>query len=448
MRHIGLALPRRGDRGVDVGGTRRRAAAHGHVGAAGIDRHDHIARLDRDAVDQQWHREIELAFDAIDGVGEPHARFVAPELRRRFVDEPAGLVGIGCLTPLEGSPFDRTRQRTCCGLRWRDERVGLPSLDVAVPDERLVRRVLEQATDEVRHAGYEIADRRVHACAHAEVLHCFVQGLGHPVQHLHFDRVVGQVLGARRAHGKGDAAGVVARERGPDVAVGGAGDEHRRARLVGSVGGVLVGPDGRLPALRARLDRLDVPVGALHEPDLQRQGERVAGPLDEVTEVVERVDAIRLHDAAELGPFRVARSDLAHQPQRDVLELVVFGVEVDRGVQGARAVSRIGPRRSSASAIPSSAVAGASIGASALAFTEMFTRGTAPHGSRSSNDCAGQVDAARVSVSSMTRTRRCVVVGIGARQRALTEEVDGVRKAVVPELCGSGHGLRRVRHRR
>ena len=45
-------VPRRGDRGVDVGDTRRRAAAHGHVGAAGIDRHDHIARLDRDAVDQ------------------------------------------------------------------------------------------------------------------------------------------------------------------------------------------------------------------------------------------------------------------------------------------------------------------------------------------------------------------------------------------------------------
>ena len=38
------------------------------------------------------------------------------------------------------------------------------------------------------------------------------------------------------------------------------------------------------------------------------------------------------------GPFGVARADLAQQPERDVLQLVVLGVEVDRRVRGARGV--------------------------------------------------------------------------------------------------------------
>ena len=48
----------------------------------------------------------------------------------------------------------------------------------------------------------------------------------------------------------------------------------------GRVGRVLVGPHRRPPALRAGLDRLDVPVRALDEPDLQRTDERVGRPLD------------------------------------------------------------------------------------------------------------------------------------------------------------------------
>ena len=75
----------------------------------------------------------------------------------------------------------------------------------------------------------------------------------------------------------------------------------------------------------------------------------------------------------------------------------------------------------------------------------MFTRGSAPHGSRSSNDCARPGRRGPRQRVEHARTRVAYVVGIGERQRLLTEEVDGGREAVVPELCGSGHGLRRVR---
>ena len=57
------------------------------------------------------------------------------------------------------------------GSRRGDERVDLPALGVAMAHERLVRRVLEQAAHEVRHARHQLADRHVDARADAEVPH-------------------------------------------------------------------------------------------------------------------------------------------------------------------------------------------------------------------------------------------------------------------------------------
>ena len=205
-----------------------------------------------------------------------------------------------------------------------------------MPHEALVRRVLEQTPHEVGHARHQVADRHVDAGAHAELAHGFVQRFGHAVQHLDLDRIVGEAFLASGAERVGDAPQVVAGERGADVA--GVRDEHRRAPFVVGVGLVLVGPHRRLPALRVGLDRLDVPVRALDQTDLQRAHERVGRPLDEVAQIVEGIDAVRLDDAAELRAVGVPRADLAQQPERDVLHLVVLGVEVDRHIGGTRRV--------------------------------------------------------------------------------------------------------------
>ena len=89
------------------------------------------------------------------------------------------------------------------------------ALGEAMAHERLVRGVLEQAADEVRHARHELADRRVHAHAQPERARAR-RAPARPCRRAAGARRGVVEAGARAARDRvGDAAQVVARERGP-----------------------------------------------------------------------------------------------------------------------------------------------------------------------------------------------------------------------------------------
>jgi hypothetical protein len=61
---------------------------------------------------------------------------------------------------------------------------------IALSNERLVRRVLEQPPHQVRHARHEIADGRVDPHAHSEPAERGVHRLRHAVEELVLERLV------------------------------------------------------------------------------------------------------------------------------------------------------------------------------------------------------------------------------------------------------------------
>src|SRR5439155_12061563 len=140
---------------------------------------------------------------------------------------------------------------------------------------------------------------------------------------------------ARVRDGVRQAPDVVASEGGTYLAR--VVDEAPRATLVVGVGLALRLEDGYGPSLGAGDDRLPVPVGALDETDLERRAKRRPRPVDQRPQVRVRVLPVGLHDAAELRPVGESRADRSHELERQVLRLVVLGVDMDRRTGGARA---------------------------------------------------------------------------------------------------------------
>ena len=77
----------------------------------------------------------------------------------------------------------------------------------------------------------------------------------------------------------------------------------------------------------------------------ERDAQRPPGPRDEPAEIVEGVPAVGLYHGAELRPVGELRAERAQQLEGEVLHVVVFGVEVNRGAGLAGAVQdRTEPR--------------------------------------------------------------------------------------------------------
>ena len=159
--------------------------------------------------------------------------------------------------------------------------------------------------------------------------------LGHPVEELQLERRVRQTTRARVRDRVRETPDVVAAEGGTHLP--GVVDEVPRAALVIGVGLGLRLEDGDRPSLGAGDDRLPVPVGALDETDLERRAKRRPRPVDQRPQVRVRVLPVGLHDAAELRPVGESGADRSHELERQVLRLVVLGVEMDRRTGGARA---------------------------------------------------------------------------------------------------------------
>ena len=249
-----------------------------------------------------------------------------------FVHEGGGRVRVGGRR--KGRLHFRCRQVRDGGRR--DERVESLPLGEAVADERLVRGVLEQATDEVRHPGHELADRGIDPHPEAELPERRVHRLGHAVEELDLDRRVGQPRRARTHERMGEAPDVVAAERRPQRAR--PLDQIPRAALVVRVRLRFPLEDGKRPTLGVRHQDLEIPVGALDEADGERAAERRPCPAGHRLEVGERIASIRLDDAAELGTVGELGAECAHELERQILHVLVLRVEMHRRarVAGAR----------------------------------------------------------------------------------------------------------------
>ena len=121
---------------------------------------------------------------------------------------------------------------------------------------------------------------------------------------------------------------VVAAECGPQRR--GVLHQKRRRRLVAGVGLPLLLPDGHGPAGSLGVHGLEVPVGALHQPDPDRRA-AVAGPRGQRLEVAERLAEIALHDHPTMRPVAklLLHGDLFEDGQREVLRGMALHVDVD-----------------------------------------------------------------------------------------------------------------------
>ena len=108
--------------------------------------------------------------------------------------------------------------------------------------------------------------------------------------------------------------------------------KERDQLFVAGVGVVLAGEDRYGPPALAVHDRLVVPVGALDQADAHRRPAGL-GPGEQVPDVACGVLEVRLQrEAGEgIGAKLVFHQELADDPDRQVLPLVVLHVEGDGG---------------------------------------------------------------------------------------------------------------------
>src|SRR5437660_1558163 len=120
----------------------------------------------------------------------------------------------------------------------------------------------------------------------------------------------------------GQAAEVVAGEGGPHRP--GAVDQVAGAALVVGVGLGLLLEHRHRPALGLGHHRLVVPVGALHQPDLERDLQRPLRPRHEVAQVGVGVLPVGLDHAAERRPAGELLPQRPDELEREVLHVVVL----------------------------------------------------------------------------------------------------------------------------
>ncbi len=294
-----------------------------------IDRDDLPRRAHGSRIDEHGRMEAEARRRGGDGGAEARPSAGTPELGVRLVRKWAGV--------------RRIRRRA----RWRIRRLGQPiddrrsdellqslSFGEPLPDERFVRRVLQETADEVRHAGDEIAHRRVDAHAKSEPAKRSVHRLRHSVEKLMLDGRVGQAARPRAGDPVGDAAHVVAAERGSHAP--GLLHQVAHAALVVGVGLGFGLEDRDGPPFGVGRHGLGIPVRPLHEPDDERHARGVTCPCADGLEIRPRILPIRLDHAPELRTVGELSAERAQELERQVLHVVVLHVEVNHGPRRAR----------------------------------------------------------------------------------------------------------------
>ena len=212
--------------------------------------------------------------------------------------------------------------------RIAEQQVGRRLLRNAGPQERIVRRVLEQSPHEIGHAGNQIAVRHIDPQPLAPIDERPLFGVRHAVEHLQLQPALRNAERLGVGDSLGDRTQVVAPQRRPQVL---AVAEHE-ASLPLEVGIrlPLLLPYRDRPAVRLGFDRLVVPVSSLHQSHPDRRSP-LGGPVAQLDQIPLRVAQVALHHNAHVGhvPKLRLREDRLEDVQRQVLLLVRLHVDVN-----------------------------------------------------------------------------------------------------------------------
>jgi len=203
-------------------------------------------------------------------------------------------------------------------------------LGEALAQEGFVRGVLQEAADQIAHPRDQLAEGRVHPHALAHLHQDIVDGLPHAVEHLELHGAVGQAQVARGGLGEGKAPHVVGPHGGAQVAVARVLQQAQQAPLEAGVGLPLLREDGRLPSPLLGHGHLGVPVRPLHQTN-PHGGAAASRPFPQGRQVPLALLQVRLKGHAEFRvvPELVLHEDLLHDPEDEVLHVVVLHVHGD-----------------------------------------------------------------------------------------------------------------------
>ena len=208
---------------------------------------------------------------------------------------------------------------------------GVGVVEEAGLEPGLVGGVLQQAADEVGHAGDHLADGDVLADAQAHAGAGVLELVGHAVEHLEFNGLAGELAALEPGEGGRDGADVVRAEGELDPALAGlarAGiEEDLDHVLEAAVGLPLLVPDRARPALLLGVDGLIVPIRALDQAD-GHHAPGAPGPVGDPLGVVHTGLEVGLHGQAGLEVEGLAGVHEGVEGQ--VLERELLHVEVDQ----------------------------------------------------------------------------------------------------------------------
>ena len=204
------------------------------------------------------------------------------------------------------------------------------ALSETLAQKRLVGRVLQEPAHQVRHAGDELAVRRIHPHPLTHVHQRAAQRRRHAVEHLILHGAGRQVHRLAQRHRVGDGADVVAGNGQPHRIV--VFQEQLGDPLVRRVALPLALEHRHRPALEAGVHRLVVPICAFDQPHLDGRA-AVRRPFDETTSVVFGAAQIRLQHDADVGIVLELGivADAAENVECQILEVVVLHVDLNVG---------------------------------------------------------------------------------------------------------------------
>ncbi len=254
-------------------------------------------------------------------VGVAGERFAAGAVAAPVMFPRGGMKGIG--TVIRGA--DQL-------IRVAQELNGGGVLGKFGAQEPLVRGVFEEASDEVGHAGEQLAHRAVFAHPVTHLDERAFNRAGHAVKELELEPAFLEAELGRESLGVGNGTDVVGTEGGGDDLL--VLEQHAGAGLEAGVAFRFLQEDRAGPAVLSGPDLLVIPVGPLDEANGETRA-ALAAPGDQVAQVALGVAQVGLDDDAGVRPVAkfVLGEEGAEQLERRVFVRVAFHVEIDKGAE-------------------------------------------------------------------------------------------------------------------
>ena len=194
--------------------------------------------------------------------------------------------------------------------------------------ERVVRGVLQQSSNEIRHPGNQLTVGHIHPQAVPPIDDCPLLRIGHAVQHLDFQTRRRQLKMLGDGKSVRDAPKVVRSECGSKMLM--VLKHETSGPFEAGVGLPLLLKHGNGPARGLSMNGLVIPVRSLDQPDPDGMTASL-GPIPQLDKILNRVAQVTLnHDShvAMVAKLRFHQDRLEHS-QRKILLVIRLHVDID-----------------------------------------------------------------------------------------------------------------------